>query len=343
MGRAVDWASDPAELLALAVHWAARRRPPVRLDPASARWNDEGWDFRVLHLDDGERGGWTFRFPRRADVAARHETELRLRPLLAPRLPVPLPGAAPGDLVVGVLPDGVHRFAGHRTLTGAALDEKTLLDNGLLVSQLAGSLAALHAHPVREAVQAGVPDQSPAGWRAHHRELVEQVAAAAPAAGLTPGGERALGRLRRALDDDRLWAVRMVLCHGDVGPPHLLVDPRRRVLTGIVDWTDARVGDAALDLAGVLAGCGEPAYRLVRDLYLDAVRAGWAAGHVPRGGRGGAAPAGDAARERAELALLDARVRFHVALGPVHTAAHGLATGQPEWVDLGVRALGARG
>lgn len=325
-------------LAALAVEWAARRRPAVQLDGASARWDDEGWDFAVLHVDDADGAGWTFRFPRRADVAARHEIELRLRPLLAPKLPVPLPGTAPRDLVLGLLADGATRFAGHRTLPGVPLDEDSLLGNGLLASQLAGLLAVLHHQPVREAVQAGVRDQTPAGWREHHRSLVEQVVAAAPGAGLTRDGQRALDRLRRDLDDDALWPGRLVLCHGDVGPPHLLVDPARGLLAGIIDWTDARLGDPALDLAGVLAGCGEEAYALVRDLYVDAVDAGWGGAHVPR--RGGR----DVPEDRLEdVHLLDARVRFHVALGPVHTAAHGLATGDEEWLRLGVRALGASG
>ncbi|MGN6332320.1 MAG: phosphotransferase [Motilibacteraceae bacterium] len=330
-------ASDAGDLLALAVAWSARRREPVRLQPATARCNDGGWDFAVLHVDDVDGAGWTFRFPRRHHVAARHETELRLRPLLAPRLPVPLPAPAPQDLVLGLLPDGVTRFAGHRTLAGVPLDERALLDNGLLASQLAGLLVALHHQPVREAVHAGIAEQTPDGWREHHRALVEQVAAAASEAGLTRDGQRALTRLRRDLDDDALWPERLVLCHGDVGPPHLLVDPARGVLSGVIDWTDARLGDPALDLAGVLAGCGEPAYALVRDLYLDAVRGGWGSAHVAR--RGDRA----ARRPTQDARALDARARFHVALGPVHTAAHGLATGDEQWLRLGVRALGADG
>ncbi|MGN6243017.1 MAG: phosphotransferase [Motilibacteraceae bacterium] len=332
-------ASDRDGLLALAVEWAGRRRPPVRLQRPTARWNDDGWDFAVLHVDDVDGAGWTFRFPRRADVAARHEAELRLRPLLAPRLPVPLPGAAPRDLVVGLLPDGISRFAGHRTLPGVPLDETALLGNGLLASQLVGLLVALHRQPARETVQVGIPEQTPAGWRDHHRALVEQVAAAAPEAALAPGGQRALDRLRRDLDDDALWPDRLVLCHGDVGPPHLLVDPARGVLSGVIDWTDARLGDPALDLAGVLAGCGEEPYALVRDLYLDAadtLHGPWGSAHVPR------RSAPDVPKDRVQDGhLLDARVRFHVALGPVHTAAHGLATDDEEWLRLGVRALGA--
>jgi Phosphotransferase enzyme family len=40
--------------------------------------------------------------------------------------------------------------------------------------------------------------------------------------------------------------------HGDLGPGHLLVHVGR--LHGVIDWTDAHVGDAALDLAWALHG-----------------------------------------------------------------------------------------
>lgn len=45
------------------------------------------------------------------------------------------------------------------------------------------------------------------------------------------------------------------LVHGDLGPHHVLYDGGR--ITGVIDWSDARVGDPALDLAWVLYGTSE--------------------------------------------------------------------------------------
>ena len=48
----------------------------------------------------------------------------------------------------------------------------------------------------------------------------------------------------------------VTLVHGDLGPAHLL--SQDGALTGVIDWTDARLGDPALDLAWVLYGSPEP-------------------------------------------------------------------------------------
>jgi len=42
-----------------------------------------------------------------------------------------------------------------------------------------------------------------------------------------------------------------VLCHGDVAPEHLYLEPERHRLTGIIDWGDACFGDPALDVGGL--------------------------------------------------------------------------------------------
>ena len=48
------------------------------------------------------------------------------------------------------------------------------------------------------------------------------------------------------MDDDRLWGYPTVLRHGDVHPEHTLVDADGAVV-GIIDWTDAGLGDPASD------------------------------------------------------------------------------------------------
>jgi aminoglycoside phosphotransferase (APT) family kinase protein len=51
---------------------------------------------------------------------------------------------------------------------------------------------------------------------------------------------------------DRVEGVRTALIHADLGPDHLLVRDGR--MTGIIDWTDAEIGDPALDLSWLLNG-----------------------------------------------------------------------------------------
>jgi aminoglycoside phosphotransferase (APT) family kinase protein len=47
-------------------------------------------------------------------------------------------------------------------------------------------------------------------------------------------------------------APRLTMTHADLGPEHILVVDDH--VTGIIDWSDARVGDPAVDLAWPLYG-----------------------------------------------------------------------------------------
>jgi len=44
--------------------------------------------------------------------------------------------------------------------------------------------------------------------------------------------------------------------HGDIGPRHVLCEDGQ--ITGVIDWSDAREADPALDLAWALYGAPEP-------------------------------------------------------------------------------------
>lgn len=50
-----------------------------------------------------------------------------------------------------------------------------------------------------------------------------------------------------------MWPPQTVFVHGDLHPGHLILDPDHRI-TGVLDWTEARVSDPSLDLQ-LFAGC----------------------------------------------------------------------------------------
>lgn len=67
------------------------------------------------------------------------------------------------------------------------------------------------------------------------------------------GGEWLFRFPRRALgalppDSSQMGAAQRTLVHGDLYGRHLLVDERGQ-LSGVIDWGDVHMGDAALDLA----------------------------------------------------------------------------------------------
>src|SRR5438445_7637024 len=54
-----------------------------------------------------------------------------------------------------------------------------------------------------------------------------------------------------------------VIVHRDLAAEHVLCDPVRRTLTGIIDWSDIAISDASIDFAGVFHWGGEA--------FIDAV------------------------------------------------------------------------
>jgi macrolide phosphotransferase len=309
-------------LVDLATRWARS----LDLDPASARIVDDGWDFVVLLVDaiwtgSAERAPvapgrqpWVFRFPRRPEVADALETELRVLPLLHRHLPV----AVPRPAVVGLLDDGEHRFAGYPALPGEPLaaDLITGARGGLVVSQLAGILAALHRVSAREAVAAGLRRSTGAEWRERLVGVVERAGTVLGRAGVSLPS-RDVDRWLATIADDRCWPDPLTVIHGDLGTEHVLADPDRGVLTGVIDWTDARIGDPAMDFADLLRRLGRPATEAILDRYADAVDPAPAAPFVDR-------------------------IELYVDLMPLYGALHGADTGQPGYVDEAARALARR-
>lgn len=173
----------------------------------------EGWDSTAVLVG----GRWVERRPRRQEIGPQLLRESVVMPWLAPRLPLPVPV----PVVVSEDPVVVR----HELVPGGEVASL----NAVQGRQLGEFLRALHAAPVAEAAERGVgPLRLPLErFRAEVR---------------VPGGEALLARL------DGLPADTLV--HGDLGPEHVL--GRDGVLTGVIDFGDLHVGDAAIDLAWAL-------------------------------------------------------------------------------------------
>jgi aminoglycoside phosphotransferase (APT) family kinase protein len=185
---------------------------------------DDGWDYKVLIVDDA----WVVRWPRHRLAVEEIEREVELLPVLAPLLPVEVPrfeyvSREPwlvayrlirGEPLVDEDPDGVRTF-----------------------------LDALHAVDV-DSVPADRPD-----WLETYRHLADEfrrVVLPLLDSDERAGGEEVLAEV------ETLTGFRPTLTHSDLGSGHLLVRDGR--LAGVIDWGDARIGDPALDYAWLLNG-----------------------------------------------------------------------------------------
>ncbi len=221
-----------------------------------------GFDNTVFLVDRT----WAVRFPRRQMGADLFAKEVQLLPVLAARLPLPVP-----------VPELVGRPAGGypwpfwagRLLPGVEVADAALPEHGRdrLGAGVGAFLRELHRPELATALGAGLPQdpmlratpaaRGPIGrasldrleaagrWQAGSALDVAYDALLAEGAGLGPP------------DPDGA-----VLVHGDLHLRHVLVDPDG-VPTGVIDWGDACLADPALDLSfgyAALAGSARDAF-----------------------------------------------------------------------------------
>lgn len=245
---------------------------------------DNGWDAQAILVD----GRWVERIPRRAAVAERLRREAALLPWLAPQVPL----AVPHPVVVSEDPLRLR----HLLIVGDPCSG----DNPSHATALGGFLAALHAVSPDAALGLGVPDaqasydESRLTWDRFRREVAPMIGPE-----LRPAGAALLDRIAAA-------PLRPRLAHCDVGPAHVRVSGDE--VTGIIDWTDACLGDPAVDLAWALHGT-TPA-------FAHAFAAGYGA----------------------DEALTSRALDWHL-LGPWHEVIFGLDTQQPALVESGLSGV----
>ena len=260
---------------------------------------DRGWDSVAFDVDDM----WIVRVPRRPEVREQLLQEARLTPLLEAELPVPVP-------VVSVLANTPELFAvGHRKLHGDPLQVALRQSDELALAHELGSfLAALHCSTAW--ARAGLPAKTWADWRREQSAFVGRCAAVLRL--LDEDERRRAGEmLERYL---ALPEFDVVLIHGDLGPEHVLCG--ENLVAGVIDWSDARLGDPALDFAWLLHGAGAVFGGAVLEAYVQA---------------GGC-----------NEPCFQERARWFHQLGPWHEVLFGLERGRDELVKSGLAGVCAR-
>jgi aminoglycoside phosphotransferase (APT) family kinase protein len=98
--------------------------------------------------------------------------------------------------------------------------------------------------------------------------------------------------------------------HCDLASEHVLFDPARQQVTGILDWSEIAISDRAVDLAGFFHWGGRSCIDAVLSVYEGPVDEG-----------------------------VLARARFLAACRGVGYIAFGLKTRRQEYLQAGIRAL----
>jgi len=233
---------------------AAAQKHGLALSPERPDLDQTGMDFLVLHARDAEGVPWVVRTPRRPDVLERARAEQRALELLRPRLPVTVPHFRVFDANVIAYPRLPGSPAGAMNVEEKRFDWRfdPLSPPKVFIDSLAGALVAMHAVAPDVAAQAGLRVQSPDEVR---QDLAKMMDATRGPLGVS---EAMWQRWQRWLADKSFWPEQSVLIHGDFHPGHMLIDDEH-CLVGLLDWTEALVGDPAVDLAMVYGIFGKPA------------------------------------------------------------------------------------
>ena len=248
------WTAEEVVSPELAAHLIEEQFPA--LAPVQVAALGVGWD-NIAYLADE---AYVFRFPRREVAVPLLETEARVLPQIAARLPLPVPVP---DLIGKPSAAYPWPFAGYPFLEGRTACRANL-DAGqrmALAEPLGQFLAALHAVPVDQMVALGVGGDSIGRLDLTTRvpRALEVLGRLPPAAlGVDPGVVRGIIEGSASI---RAPAAQ-VLAHGDLYVRHLLVDEQAR-LCGVIDWGDLHVGNPAVDLSvayGFLPPEARPAF-----------------------------------------------------------------------------------
>ena len=273
----------------MTVDLAALSAAHPAIDLSAAVVVDTGWDHTVV-----DTGAWVFRIPRRPAVAAMLRVERRLLALLGPRLPVPVP-----DLSLHTTADGTL-YGLYPRLPG---EPAACADAGPLTGDVATLLTALHAVEPADALLLGLEAPGKLDLAVLAGRATAEVVPLLP--------WESVDALHAAFATLREPPPAECVIHADLGESNLLVAGGR--LAGVIDWSDAHVGDPAMDLTW-----------FVQCLGADGARAALAA-YVP--------PAGT------DPDTLWRRAVAHATVQPVHAVLYGLDQGLTSYVGRQLKRL----
>jgi len=200
---------------------------PIR----SVVYHDKGENFSVIEINDK----WMFRFPR----SVRQKEELFKETAFLRRFE----GCSP--LLVPLHKFNTTTCVGYRKISGTELTRELLLSfpadmQKSIARQLGEFLSVLHSFPLTELVAVNLTPGW-GSWRQRARVVFEQKLLP-----LFSPKERA--NIASWFKDFFAMKFKEVVVHGDFTPDHIICDPQRRRVVGIIDWGDVTIDDASTDL-----------------------------------------------------------------------------------------------
>lgn len=170
-----------------------------------------------------------------------------------------LPFEVPRQLGSGLRND--PPFAVYSFVKGTPADRTPIDFDSELVAEIGRAIAAIHGLPKQTLVDAGLQQWS----AADERDATEALIRRADATGRLPGA--LADRWGSAVDDPQLWEFAPSVVHGSLERSSFVVSGA--TVSGVLGWSDLRIGDPAADIRWVQTLDGA-VMRALLDEYTDA-------------------------------------------------------------------------
>lgn len=238
----------------------------IYLDPATIDLVNMGLDFQVILGKDTNGQAWVLRVPRRDDAFEKAKLEKNILDLV---------NQYTGKIQVPNWEIFDRQLIAYRSVEGnpaVTTDTETYESDWLFdvenvpasyTESLAKALVEIHQIPIEEGQKIGLHHVKASELQANMKGRIEAVK------GKYTINENLLNRWEKWLEDETLWPDQVGFYHGDLFPGHILIDNEAKVL-GVIDWTEAQVGDIANDFTAHYLLFGEQALDDLIEAYDQA-------------------------------------------------------------------------
>ena len=222
---------------------------------AALRLNTDGWDNLVLIMDERV----AFRIPRNKLSRKQLRVELHYLPQIAAVSPLPVP-------IYTFFSKEPGLYAGYELIPGQPFERKffnecTKTQQTEIAKLIGAFLSTLHRLEINEKSNSKLPvrRQNRQSWLDLHAEVLSKAADM-----LNAIHKKKIDELfSYILEEIHFDELPKVLIHGDFSSDHIIYDPVRKGISGIIDFGDLMIGDPAYDFTGILLEYGR--------LFLDEV------------------------------------------------------------------------
>jgi macrolide phosphotransferase len=236
------------------------------LKEETMQFNESGLDFQVVFAQDESGTEWALRLPRRKDVMPRTKVEKQALDLVnqyVEHFQAPNWIIYTDELIAYRKLDGVPAGTIDHNIGNYVweIDINNVPES--FHKSLGRVLAELHSISSDKAAELDIVVHTPEEARASMKKRMEAVRAKFGV------GEILWNRWQAWINEDEMWPKKTGLIHGDVHAGHTMIDIDANV-TGLIDWTEAKVTDISNDFVFSYKAFGEEGLEALIFAYKEA-------------------------------------------------------------------------